>query len=225
MPRQKPPQNGPEIDDDDNEGEDVPPTFNHGIDDGFFDDRIAPADDKTEKIPLPEIPTTNGDSHPPRRGSIPSHFPHGPPEYGGPGIVGNVSFVLSSFNFKILFKTIPEDTTRVIPDINVYQHKKTLAQGMMDLALLSANANQLRYVLESYERHPYYYFSVTFILASLILQVLVGVGLVFNSRYNIKHQDDICKADRINNLITVAILLITIINVFISAFGVAEKKA
>lgn len=112
----------------------------------------------------------------------------------------------------------------MIPDINVYQHKKTLAQGMMDLALLSANANQLRYVLESYDRHPYYYFSVTFIIASLVFQVLVGIGLVFNSRYNIKNQDDICKADKINNLITVAILLITIINVFISAFGVAEVK-
>lgn len=92
----------------------------------------------------------------------------------------------------------------------------------MDLALLSANANQLRYVLESYGRHPYYYFSLSFIITSLIIQVIVGIGLVLNSRYNIKDQDDICKADRINNFITIGILLITIINVFISAFGVAE---
>lgn len=35
---------------------------------------------------------------------------------------------------------IPGERPRIIPDINVYQHKKTLAQGMMDLALLSANA-------------------------------------------------------------------------------------
>jgi membrane protein CcdC involved in cytochrome C biogenesis len=97
-----------------------------------------------------------------------------------------------------------------------------LAQGMMDLALLSANANQLRYVLESHLRHPYYYFSLTFIVTSLLMQVIVGIGLVLNSRYNIKNQDDICKADRINNLITIGILLITIVNVFISAFGVAE---
>lgn len=58
-----------------------------------------------------------------------------------------------------------------IPDINIYQHKKTLAQGMMDLALLSANANQLRYVLESYDRHPYYYPSLVMVSLSLILQV------------------------------------------------------
>lgn len=93
----------------------------------------------------------------------------------------------------------------------------------MDLALLSANANQLRYILESYGRHPYYYFSLSFIITSLVIQVIVGIGLVLNSRYNIKNQDDICKADRINNFITVGILLITIINVFISAFGVADS--
>ena len=58
-----------------------------------------------------------------------------------------------------------------IPDINAYQHKKTLAQGMMDLALLSANANQLRYVLESYGRHPYYYPSLVLISLSIICQV------------------------------------------------------
>lgn len=58
-----------------------------------------------------------------------------------------------------------------IPDINLYQNKKTLAQGMMDLALLSANANQLRYVLESFDRHPYYYTSIILVSLSLILQV------------------------------------------------------
>lgn len=92
----------------------------------------------------------------------------------------------------------------------------------MDLALLSANANQLRYVIESKARHPYYIFSMTFIIASLVFQVLIGIGLVLNSRYNVKNEKDICKADKINNLITIAILLVTIINVFISAFGVAE---
>lgn len=172
----------------------------NGIDDGFFDNNEIDA--PTRQKP----PTTNG--HDSRRGSkVPvfSTFPLTPGDYG-PTVVIN------------------GETPRIIPDINVYQHKKTLAQGFMDLALLSANANQLRYVLESHDRHPYYYFSLSFIIASLIIQVIVGVGLVLNSRYNVKNQDDICKADRINNLITVGILLITIVNVFISAFGVAENK-
>lgn len=112
----------------------------------------------------------------------------------------------------------------MIPDVNVYQQKKNLAQGMMDLALLSANANQLRYVLESYSRHPYFYFSLTFISTSIICQVAVGIGLIWKSRYNIKNQDDFCKADRINNMVTIGIFIITLVNVLISAFGVAEPS-
>lgn len=114
------------------------------------------------------------------------------------------------------------DVSRAIPDVNVYQQKKSLAQGMMDLALLSANANQLRYVLESYQRHPYFYFSLVFISTSIICQVAVGVGLIWKSRYNIKNEEDFCKADRVNNLVTIGIFIITLVNVLISAFGVAD---
>lgn len=67
--------------------------------------------------------------------------------------------------------SLPGERDSSIPDVNVYQHKKTLAQGMMDLALFSANANQLRYVLESFSRHPYYYPSLVLISISLFLQV------------------------------------------------------
>nr|CAD7404026.1 unnamed protein product [Timema cristinae] len=124
---------------------------------------------------------------------------------------------------------IPETPTLDIPrrgvDLNVYQHKKTLAQGMMDLALLSANANQLRYVLESDGRHPYYYPGLVLISMSIFLQVTVGVGLILNSRYNVKRERDIWKADRINNLTVLGIFLVTVTNIFISAFGVAASPS
>lgn len=73
---------------------------------------------------------------------------------------------------------------RVIPDVNEYQNKKTLAQGMMDLALLSANANQLRYVLAVGVNHPYYYVGVIFISISIILQVSSFFDCVKRPRAN-----------------------------------------
>lgn len=136
--------------------------------------------------------------------------------------------------------------------MNVYQHKKTVAQGMMDIALLSANANQLRYVLESGGSHPYYFASLTLIGISLllqvtssilplnksfcfesnfsnnfflcVLQVVVGVGLILNSRYNVTYETSMRKANRINNYTVLAIFLITVMNVFISAFGIATNN-
>lgn len=109
------------------------------------------------------------------------------------------------------------------PDVNIYQHKKTLAQGMMDLALLSANANQLRYVLQTDGGHPYYYPSLVMIAASLLLQIAVGIGLIWNSRYNVKNRSEMCKAEKANNWTVIGIFLVTILNVFISSFGVIDQ--
>ncbi|XP_053663742.1 ninjurin-A-like [Anopheles marshallii] len=114
------------------------------------------------------------------------------------------------------------DGGQVIPDINVYQQKKSLAQGMMDLALLSANANQLRYVLESCQNHPFFYVNLVLISTSIFIQVAVGFGLIWKSQYNLNNQSDFRAASRINNLVSIGIFIITLVNVMISAFNIAE---
>ncbi|XP_052897607.1 ninjurin-A-like [Anopheles moucheti] len=111
---------------------------------------------------------------------------------------------------------------QVIPDINVYQQKKSLAQGMMDLALLSANANQLRYVLESCQNHPFFYVNLVLISTSIFIQVAVGFGLIWKSQYNLNNQSDFNAATRISNLVSIGIFIITLVNVMISAFNIAE---
>ncbi|CAH0557872.1 unnamed protein product [Brassicogethes aeneus] len=171
-----------------------------GVDDGFFATEDTDVDPASPKPDLDDI-----DGHIPH-----PEKPHYPLFPYAPGYGHDVE------------GSIPDLET--IPDVNVYQHKKTLAQGMMDLALFSANANQLRYVLESYNRHPYFYPSIVLISISLFLQVAVGIGLIWNSRYNVKNQIEICVANRINNFTVMGIFLITIVNVFVSAFGVANVE-
>lgn len=77
--------------------------------------------------------------------------------------------------------------TRIIPrsdDSNkrqseTFASKKTAAEGMMDIALLTANANQLRFLFTYNTESKTYLMSVSLIIASLILQVAVGVTLIF----------------------------------------------
>lgn len=125
-------------------------------------------------------------------------------------------------NDKPAFRSAPEVVT---PDVNVYQHKKTLAQGMMDLALLSANANQMRYVLQTDGQHRYFYPSLTMISLSLFLQIAVGIGLIWNSVYNVKEHEQMCKANKANNWTVIGIFFVTILNVFISSFGVVDQSS
>ena len=57
-------------------------------------------------------------------------------------------------------------------DANRYATKKTIAQGLLDVALLTANASQLKYVLQvGYDNHPFYYLMLSLIIISIILQV------------------------------------------------------
>lgn len=60
-----------------------------------------------------------------------------------------------------------------------FASKKTAAEGMMDIALLTANANQLRFLITYNQDSKTYYMSISLIILSLVLQVAVGVALIF----------------------------------------------
>lgn len=146
-----------------------------GVDDGFFSNPREENNPDVENVPtnMPEAPPLSPKpSDQPDIGRFPANHPKSHPGNGRPD--ANFPYA-PGFGPEIYnipdFGTTDFGPGESIPDVNVYQHKKTLAQGMMDLALFSANANQLRYVLESYDRHPYYYPSLSLISISLIIQV------------------------------------------------------
>ncbi|KAL4153865.1 hypothetical protein QTP88_001698 [Uroleucon formosanum] len=88
-----------------------------------------------------------------------------------------------------------EDTPKAF---NLYRNKKLLSHGMMDVALFSANANQLRYVLENSD---------------------VGVALLLSARYNVTNCDQRKMAFKLGNYVIVGLFLITVVNIFITSFG------
>lgn len=104
-------------------------------------------------------------------------------------------------------------------DISSFVQKKNIAQGMMDVALVSANCNQLRYVLDMSQVHPYYLTSIILICTSLAMQLIVGLGLLWSNGYNLKRKNEMQSADRFNNISVIGVFLITLINVFISTFN------
>lgn len=75
-------------------------------------------------------------------------------------------FVWTVTEFLILFKTPPLNP-------NTYASKKSLAQGMLDLALLAANATQLKYILKTGDSHEFYGLLLTLVILSICLQVRI----------------------------------------------------
>lgn len=73
-----------------------------------------------------------------------------------------------------------ENATIRNDDHNLYGTvNRNMVQGLMDIALLSANANQLRFLLVYNQRSSTYYISLTLVIISLCLQVIVGVLAIF----------------------------------------------
>ncbi|XP_063920163.1 ninjurin-A-like [Zophobas morio] len=116
------------------------------------------------------------------------------------------------------------DTNIPTKQANSYAAKKTVAQGMMDIALITANANQLRYIIEFNRNSSTYYLNLCLIVISLVLQVGVGVSLIFKGKYDLKGESKHANAKRINNYVVVGIFLVTIINVFIASFTITGNS-
>lgn len=63
-------------------------------------------------------------------------------------------------------------------------------KGMMDIALLTANANQLRFLLSYNSEEKTFYVSVTLIVLSLVIQIAVGIGMIFKVKRREREKTD-----------------------------------
>ncbi|XP_032997761.1 ninjurin-1, partial [Lacerta agilis] len=107
-------------------------------------------------------------------------------------------------------------------NINHYANKKSAAESMLDIALLMANASQLKAVVDQGPTFPTYVPLVVLIGLSLSLQIIVGVLLIFLVKYDLNNPAKHGKLDFINNLTTGLVFIIVVVNIFITAFGVQK---
>ncbi|XP_052743763.1 ninjurin-1 isoform X2 [Bicyclus anynana] len=105
-------------------------------------------------------------------------------------------------------------------DANRYATKKTVAQGMLDIALLTSNASQLKYVLQVGPKHEFYMLLLVLISVSIILQLLVGLLFVVIGGLDLNDDADQPSAVVLNDVIVIFIFVISVTNIVISAFGI-----
>ncbi|XP_065166760.1 ninjurin-2-like isoform X3 [Atheta coriaria] len=104
-------------------------------------------------------------------------------------------------------------------DANKYATKKTIAQGLLDVALLTANASQLKYILQVGEKHEFYTLMLTLIIVSIVLQLLVAILFVIIGGLNLNKHSDQTAAVVLNDIILIFVFSISLVNIIISGFG------
>ena len=105
---------------------------------------------------------------------------------------------------------------------DAYATKKTYAAGFFNLALIATNFTQLKHLLTMDQTTLFCVLNIsimTFVCISLLLQIVVGIVLIYLARSGefIEEQQR-AKLIRQNNAVTFLIVAISIINVFINVF-------
>ncbi|KAJ4934171.1 hypothetical protein JOQ06_006976 [Pogonophryne albipinna] len=108
--------------------------------------------------------------------------------------------------------------------LNHSANNKSAAESMLDVALLMANASQLKAVMEQRPNFSFYTPIITLISISLCLQVAVGVLLIFTVRWNLNDEQRHWRLNIMENLTTCLVFIIVVVNIFIAAFGVHRPK-
>ncbi|KAI8122205.1 hypothetical protein FF38_06994 [Lucilia cuprina] len=115
-----------------------------------------------------------------------------------------------------------EKSYKMVKDENIqtnsYAGNKNTAEGLMDIALLSANANQLRFLITYNHDASTYYISITLVALSLLMQILVGIALIFKRRFRR------CRNKRYNEFILGGVFIITVVNILLAAFTTTDVK-
>ncbi|XP_049589346.1 ninjurin-1 [Syngnathus scovelli] len=109
-------------------------------------------------------------------------------------------------------------------NMNHYANKKSVAQSMLDVALLMANASQLKAVLEQGPSFSFYTPLIILISVSLTLQILVGIMLIFIVKWNLNDERMHYRLNIMENTATAFVFVIVVVNVFITAFGVQRPN-
>ncbi|XP_035208915.1 ninjurin-2-like isoform X4 [Stegodyphus dumicola] len=105
-------------------------------------------------------------------------------------------------------------------DANVYATKKTIAQGLLDVALLTANASQLKYLLQVGKEHEFYYVMMTLISLSIILQMCLGSVLILKGHCDINEASQQARAEKLNDAAVWIVFASTVVHAFLSVFHI-----
>ena len=105
---------------------------------------------------------------------------------------------------------------------NSFSNKKAYATGLLDLALITTNFAQLKQLIQSKKSAQWEVLDIIVIICvcfSLLLQFLCGAVLVFSAKqFEFTDENKRDASVKLNNMLTLLILVITILNIFINVF-------
>ena len=109
-------------------------------------------------------------------------------------------------------------------DYNIYALTKTIAKGLLNVALLTDNAKQLKLTVElGPEKCEFYGLILTLAIVSIVLQTTMAILGAFVGSKNINFEQNQTKATTLNRTILVCAILTVVDNIILAAFTGSKK--
>ena len=109
-------------------------------------------------------------------------------------------------------------------DINNYVLTKTVAKGLLNVALLTENAKQLKLTIQlGPDKDEFYAVTLTLVIISIVLQTAMAILGAFVGSKNINFQQNQTKATTLNRAILICAVLTVIDNILLAAFSGTKK--
>merc|ERR1711909_119586 len=105
-------------------------------------------------------------------------------------------------------------------DPNIYAITKTVTKGLLNVALLTTNANQLKNTIENGpEKNRFYVLVVGMAILSIILQTIMGTLGVFVGAKDINYDHNQPKATAVTRTILILGVITVIVNIILASFS------
>ena len=105
--------------------------------------------------------------------------------------------------------------------MDMYLKKKTIALGLLVVALFSSNVIQLRNIVAHSEQYKYFQFVAPYLGFNIILQFIALNTIIYKSRFNINNLYEYAKASILNEYVTILIIVMTVNNILISLCSIS----
>ena len=104
-------------------------------------------------------------------------------------------------------------------DTNTYTIRKTITNGLLNVALITTNSKQLRATIDKGpEDNGFYGTILAFAILSITLQATMGILGIFVGSKDINHEENMPTARKINTSILILGIITVIINILLASF-------
>ena len=103
---------------------------------------------------------------------------------------------------------------------NAYENKQNIAQTLVNTALLTANAAQLKSVIKRSKTTEvdFYYFLIFCLVGSILLQIISSLCMYIAGKLDSLDPDNDRKIYMLNTVSTLLIMMYKILNIFVAVF-------